>query len=69
MSVDTNTTNKNLLPYERVRHPDYRILVSPALSGLASRMRITTKGRFVKNLVVELSGDKHRPIYADGDNC
>ena len=69
MSVDTNTTNKNLLPYERVRHPDYRILVAPALSGLASRLRITTKGRFVKNLVVELSDERHRPVYADGDAC
>ncbi len=69
MSVDTNTTNKNLAPYAQVRHPDYRILVTPVLSGMASRMRITTKGRFVKNLVVELSDDKHRPIYADGDDC
>jgi hypothetical protein len=69
VSVDTNTTNKNLAPYSRVRHPDYRILVTPVLSGMASRMRITTKGRFVKNLVVELSDDKHRPVYADGVDC
>lgn len=69
MSVDTNTTNKNLLPYERVRHPEYRILVAPALSGLASRLRITTKGRFVKSLVVELSDERHRPVYADGVDC
>jgi len=69
VSVDTNTTNKNLLPYERVRHPDYRILVAPALSGLASRLRITTKGRFVKSLVVELSDERHRPVYADSDDC
>lgn len=69
MSVDTNTTNKNLLPYERVRHPEYRILVAPALSGLASRLRITTKGRFVKSLVVELSDEPHRPVYADGVDC
>ena len=69
MSVDTNTINKNLTPYSRVRHPDYRILVTPVLSGMASRMRITTKGRFVKNLVVELSDDKHRPLYADGGDC
>ncbi|MEO6652634.1 MAG: hypothetical protein ABIP17_08255 [Ilumatobacteraceae bacterium] len=67
MSVDTNTTNKNLQPYDRVRHPDYRILVTPVLSGLASRMRITTKGRFVKNLAVEFSDERHRPVYGDGE--
>lgn len=69
MSVDTNTTNKNLSPYRRLRHPEFTILVTPVLSGMASRMRITTKGRFVKNLVVELSDEQHRPVYADGDDC
>jgi hypothetical protein len=69
VSVDTNTTNKNLAPYSRIRHPEYRILVTPVLSGMASRMRITTKGRFVKNLVVELSDERHRPLYAHGDDC
>ena len=69
MSVDTNTKNKNLSPYRRVRHPEYTILITPVLSGMASRMRIATKGRFVKNLVVELSDEKHRPVYADGDDC
>ncbi len=69
MSVDTNTKNKNLAPYSRIRHPEYRILVTPVLSGMASRMRITTRGRFVKNLVVELSDEQHRPVYADGDDC
>ncbi len=69
MSVDTNTVNKNLEPYDRVRHPEYRILVTPVLSGLASRMRISTRGRFVKNLVVEFSDERHRPAYADGDGC
>ena len=68
MSVDTNTTNKNLAPYSRVRHPDYRILVTPVLSGMASRMRITTRGRFVKNLVVELGDDRRRTIDA-GQDC
>jgi hypothetical protein len=66
VSVDTNTTNKNLHPYSRIRHPEYRILVTPVLSGMASRMRITTRGRFVRNLVVELSDEPHRPVYADG---
>ena len=69
MSVDTNTQNKNLAPYSRVRHPEYRILVTPVLSGMVSRMVVTTRGRFVKNLVVQLSDDRHRPVYADGDDC
>lgn len=69
MSVDTNTTNKNLAPYDRIRHPDYRILITPVLSGLASRMRITTRGRFVKNLVVELSNAEHRPVDVGGADC
>ena len=69
MSVDTNTKNKNLAPYSRVRHPEYRILVTPVLSDMASRMRVSAKGRFVKNLVVELSDERHRPVYADGDDC
>jgi hypothetical protein len=68
VSVDTNTTNKNLAPYSRVRHPDYRILVTPVLSGMASRMKITTRGKFVKNLVVELADDRRRPID-NGQEC
>ncbi len=68
MSVDTNTKNKNLAPYSRIRHPEYRILITPVLSGLASSMKVSTRGRFVKNLVVELSDDRHRPVYADGDD-
>ena len=68
MSVDTNTTNKNLAPYSRIRHPEYRILVTPVLSGMASRMRITTRGRFVKNLVVELGDDRQRAA-GDGGEC
>jgi hypothetical protein len=69
VSVDTNTNSKNLAPYTRVRHPDFTILVSPVLSGMVSRMRITTKGKFVKNLVVQLSDDPHRPVYAQRDCC
>ncbi len=69
MSVDTNTTNKNLAPYTRLRHPDFRILVSPVLSGMVSRMTVATRGHLVKKLVVELSDDRHRPVYADGDDC
>ena len=69
MSVDTNTTNKNLAPYTKVRHPDFRILVTPVLSGMVSRLTIATRGRFVKQLVVELSDEPHRPRYADRDCC
>lgn len=65
MSVDTNTTNKNLSPYRQVRHPDYRIFVTPVLSGMASRMRVTTRGRFVKNLIVELADDSYQPQPCD----
>lgn len=67
MSVDTNTDNKNLAPYDKIRHPEFRILVSPVLSGLVSVMRITTKGRFVKSLAVELVGGR-RP-QADEAGC
>jgi hypothetical protein len=68
VSVDTNTTDKNLSPYTRVRHPEFRILVSPVLSGMVSRMKVTTRGRFVKQLHVELADDPHRPVYAAGDD-
>jgi hypothetical protein len=54
VSVDTNTENKNLTPYDRVRHPEFRILVSPVLSGMVSRLRVTTRGRILKTLAVEL---------------
>jgi hypothetical protein len=68
VSVDTNVDGKNLAPYDRVRHPDYRIYVTPVLSGMVSVMRVTTAGRFVKKLVVELAGDR-RPTATDGDCC
>ena len=69
MSVDTNTKHKDLSPYTRVRHSQFTILITPVLSGMVSRMRIATKGVFVKNLVVEFSDERHRPLYADGDHC
>ena len=69
MSVDTNTSHKNLAPYDRILHPDFTILVSPVLSGIVSRMRVTTKGRFVKQLAVELSNEQHKPLYARPDDC
>ncbi|MFZ8997598.1 MAG: hypothetical protein ACO225_02265 [Ilumatobacteraceae bacterium] len=69
MSVDTNTIGKNLAAYQRVRHPEFVVLVSPVLIGLVSRFRVTTSGRFLKRLVVELSDEPHRPVYADGPEC
>jgi len=69
VSVDTNTKNKNLAPYRKLRHPEFTILVAPVLSGMASRLTITTKGTFVKNLVVRLSDDDYRPLYANRDDC
>ncbi len=69
MSVDTNTTSKNLTPYRKIRHPEFQILVTPVLSGMVSRLRVTTRGRFVKTLAVELSADPHQPKYADRDDC
>ena len=54
MSVDTNTKNKNLAPYRRLRHEDFKILITPQLAGLAKAMRIDAKGGWRKKLVVEL---------------
>ena len=53
MSVDTNTKNKNLAPYRRLRHEDFKILITPHLVGLAKAMRIDAKGGFRKKLTVE----------------
>lgn len=56
MSVDTNTKGKNLAPYRRVStEADLKVLVTPRLVGLASLMRIGTKGALRKKLTVELS--------------
>ena len=56
MSVDTNVKGKNLSPYRRVTTPpDLKVLVTPKLVGLASRMVVTTRGGLRKKLVVQLS--------------
>ena len=59
MSVDTNVKGKNLAPYRRMtlKDQDLKILVTPRLSGLASQMRITTKGKIRKGFQVELASD------------
>lgn len=53
MSVDTNTKNKNLAPYRRLRHEDFKILITPQLVGLAQSMRVDLKGGLRKKLTVE----------------
>ena len=55
MSVDTNTKNKNLAPYRRLRHEDFKILITPQLVGLAHSMRIDASGGFRKKLTVEFA--------------
>jgi|TARA_B110000467_G_scaffold149714_1_gene156582 hypothetical protein len=53
VSVDTNVKNKNLAPYRKLRHEDFRILITPQLIGMAEQMRIVTKGKLTKSLSIE----------------
>lgn len=71
MSVDTNVKNKNLAPYRRLRHDDFRILITPQLVGMAEAMRIVTKGKVTKSLTVEFTaGPDQAGSSADGgDAC
>ena len=52
MSVDTNVKNKNLAPYRKLRHEDFRILITPQLIGMAEQMRIVTKCKLTKSLSI-----------------
>ena len=54
MSVDTNTKGKNLAPYRKMKHDDFKILMAPRLIGLATAMRVDVKGGLRKRLIVEL---------------
>jgi hypothetical protein len=65
VSVDTNVKGKNLSPYRRVNtgNQDLKVLVTPKLVGLASLMRITTRGGLRKKLTVQLSDG------SDSDTC
>lgn len=56
MSVDTNIKNKNLAPYRKLRHEQFRILITPQLIGMAESMRVVTKGTLAKKLSVEFQG-------------
>ena len=53
MSVDTNVKNKNLAPYRKLRHEEFRIMITPQLIGMAEQMRIVTKGKLTKSLSIE----------------
>ena len=45
-----------MAPYRRVTTgSDLKVLVTPKLVGLATSMRVTTRGGFRKKLTVELS--------------
>jgi hypothetical protein len=68
VSVDTNVKNKNLAPYRRLRHDDFRILITPQLIGMAETMRIVTKGKVTKSLAVEFQAVPGA-AGADGDAC
>ncbi len=65
MSVDTNVSGKNLAPYRKLRHDRFRILVTPALVGMAESMRVVAAGALGRSLKVEL---RARPGDAD-DAC
>lgn len=65
MSVDTNIKNKNLAPYRKLRHEQFRILITPQLIGMAESMRVVTKGTLSKKLSVEFQGAPG----ADGGSC
>jgi hypothetical protein len=54
VSVDTNIKGKNLAPYKPVRHDDLTVLVAPSLSGLASYLRVSTRGGWRKKFVIDL---------------
>jgi hypothetical protein len=55
VSVDTNVKGKNLQAYRKLRHDDYRILITPTLVGMVESMRVTTKGRLARSLTVEFT--------------
>ncbi len=65
MSVDTNVSGKNLAPYRKLRHDGLRILVTPALVGMAESMRVVATGALGRSLKVELHA---RPRDAD-ESC
>jgi hypothetical protein len=53
VSVDTNVKGKNLAPYRKLRHDQFKILITPQLIGMAESMRVVAKGSVSKKLKVE----------------
>jgi len=53
VSVDTNVKGKNLAPYRKLRHDQFKILITPQLIGMAESMRVVAKGSISKKLTVE----------------
>jgi hypothetical protein len=53
VSVDTNVKGKNLAPYRKLRHDQFKILITPQLIGMAESMRIVANGALGKKLNVE----------------
>jgi hypothetical protein len=66
VSVDTNVKGKNLAPYRKLRHEDFRILITPQLIGMAESMRIVAKGKLSKSLKVEFQAKDGAP---GSDSC
>lgn len=65
MSVDTNVKNKNLAAYRKLRHEQFRILITPQLIGMAESMRVVAKGTVAKKLRVEF----HAAPGTDDGSC
>jgi len=55
VSVDTNTSGKNLTPYRRFRVDDMVILIPRELTAMAQSMSVDVSGGFRKKLAVQFS--------------
>ena len=66
MSVDTNVKGKNLAPYRKLRHDDFKILITPQLVGMAESMRVVAKGKLGKKLAVEFQA---KQVGGEGESC
>jgi hypothetical protein len=65
VSVDTNVKGKNLAAYRKLRHDQFRILITPQLIGMAESMQIVAGGPLRRKLRVEF-----QPVAGPvGDNC
>ena len=65
MSVDTNVKGKNLAAYRKLRHDQFRILITPQLIGMAESMQIVAGGPLRRKLRVAF-----QPVAGPvGDNC